>query len=65
MLERMRAEPLRREERAFDVRADDARDEPFAGIARSASSITLSGAVMNVGWYAVTPPSSSAAPAPS
>ncbi len=36
---------------------------PFAGMARSASSIVLSAAVMNVGWYAVTPVSSSASPA--
>ena len=37
--------------------------EPFAGSARSASRIVLSGAVMNVGWYAVTPVWSSASPA--
>jgi len=37
----------------------------LAGIARSAASIALSGAVMKVGWYAVTPPSSSADPATS
>ena len=34
-----------------------------AGIARSASIVASSADVMNVGWYAVTPASSSASPA--
>ena len=33
------------------------------GIARSASIVVSSAEVMNVGWYAVTPASSSASPA--
>ena len=33
------------------------------GIARSASTVDSSADVMNVGWYAVTPASSSASPA--
>ena len=36
---------------------------PSVGIARKASSSISSAAVMNVGWYAVTPTSSSASPA--
>ena len=64
MLERMRAEALGREERALEVRADHARARrPRPAVARSASTIVLSDAVMNVGWYAVTPVSSSASPA--
>ena len=46
------AEPLRRHERPFDVRADHMRPAARrpAGIARRAATRSASGAVMNVGW---------------
>ena len=61
--DRMGAEAEGREERALQVGADDPRADRLARTSASAATSSASGAVIKVGWNAVTPHSRSASPA--